>query len=217
MLEHGALQTHQQICTAHEFPPAFNGSVVGDAKIGPAELIFGVFKTIFDPGAQAIGVANRFVDLAFQIGHDIPGALRRKRLRVGREVVVANVPALPKDEFSDKTRALLPVGEDPFKRPPIGVADALAWRQPDAVVGADRYHIPEMQLLQFTDKVTALSIQAVCQYDLETEAPVLQLLDHLHRQSWLRLIAITWLEPGPGFEDLLRARERSSDPRCHRH
>lgn len=52
-LKHRALQAHEQIGTGHEFPPAFNGSIIGDAKIGPAELIFGVFQAVFDPGTQA--------------------------------------------------------------------------------------------------------------------------------------------------------------------
>ena len=161
-----------------------------------------MFEAVFAPGTQTVGVANRFPNVPLQIGHDVPGALRRQRLRIGREVVVADVPALPKDHLADEARVLLPIGEDPFKQPPVGVADALTWRQPDAMIGTDCHHILEMQLLQFADKIAALPIQAVCQYDLEAEAPVLQLLDNLHRQCWLRLIGITWLEPGPGFEDL---------------
>ena len=49
-LEHRVLQAHEQIGTGDEFPPAFNGGIIGDAKISPAQLIFRVFKTVFDPG-----------------------------------------------------------------------------------------------------------------------------------------------------------------------
>ncbi len=51
MLEHRALQTHQQIRTAHELPPALDRGVVGDAKISPPQLIFRVFEAVFNPGA----------------------------------------------------------------------------------------------------------------------------------------------------------------------
>ncbi len=96
-----------------------------------------------------------------------------QRVGIGREVVDA--PALPKDDLADVPRVLLPVGEDAFKRSPVGVADALVWRQPDAMIGTNRYHVREMQLLQFADKITALPVQAVCQHHAEAESPLQQL------------------------------------------
>jgi hypothetical protein len=51
MLEYTALQTHQEIGAGDEFPPTFNRGIVGDAIIRPAQLIFGVFEAIFNPGA----------------------------------------------------------------------------------------------------------------------------------------------------------------------
>jgi hypothetical protein len=82
-----------------------------------------VFKALFDPGTQAVGVANSFPKLPFQIGHDVPHALRRERLWIGREVVLANAPALPKDDLADVTSVLLAIGEDSFKRPSVGIPD----------------------------------------------------------------------------------------------
>lgn len=119
MLKHRTLQTHQQIRTADEFPPALDRGISGDTKKGPAQLIFRIFKAVCDPGAQAVGVANRFPIIPFQIGHDVPGALRRERLRIGREVGVADVPARPKDHLADESRVLLPMGEETFKRPKV--------------------------------------------------------------------------------------------------
>ena len=75
------------------------------------------------------------------------------------------------------------------------------------MIGTDCHHVLQMQLLQLADKIAALPIQAVCQYDLEAEAPVLQLLDELHRQRGLGLVGITRLESGPGFEDLEQQRK----------
>lgn len=51
------------------------------------------------------------------------------------------------------------------------------------MIGTDCHHVLQMHLLQLADTIAALPIQAVCQYDLEAEAPVLQLLDHLHLKS----------------------------------
>ena len=82
-----------------------------------------MFKAVFDPGTQAIGVANGFPNPPFQIGHDVSCALRRERLGIGREVVIANVPALPKNDLAEITSLLLPIGEDAFKRPSVGVPD----------------------------------------------------------------------------------------------
>jgi hypothetical protein len=64
-----------------------------------------------------------------------------QRSRIGREVVVANTPALSKDDLADKTSVLFPIGEDAFKRSPVGVPHALTWWQPDAMIGADRHHV----------------------------------------------------------------------------
>src|SRR5512142_484240 len=94
------------------------------------------------------------------------------------------------------------IGEDAFKRTPVGVPDALTWRQPDAMIGADRHHVLQMQLLQCTDKITAFSIQAIGQYDLKMKIPLLQFLDEFHCQLRFRLVRLTWLQAGPGFVDL---------------
>jgi hypothetical protein len=75
------------------------------------------------------------------------------------------------------------------------------------MIGADRHDVLQMHLLQFTDKIAALPIQAICQHDLEAKSPLVQLLDELHRQGWLGLIAIAGLEPGPGFKDLEQQRK----------
>jgi len=48
-----------------------------------------------------------------------------------------------------------------------------------------------MQLVQFADKIAAVSLQAIGQHDLETQAPVLQFADEFDRQFWLRLVGIT--------------------------
>ena len=82
-------------------------------------------------------------------------------------------------------------GEDAFKGPPLRVAHALAWWHPDAVVGTKRHTILQMQLVQFADKIAAVSLQAIGQHDLETQAPVLQFADEFDRQFWLRLVCIT--------------------------
>jgi hypothetical protein len=77
---------------------------------------WGVFETVFNPGAQAIGIADRFLDLPVQISHDVPGALRRQRPLICREVVVANPAALSKDDLADVPGLVIPVGEDALKR-----------------------------------------------------------------------------------------------------
>lgn len=68
------------------------------------------------------------------------------------------MPALPKDEFADVTGLVISLGEDAFKRSPVGRADALAWRQPDSLIGTDRHHVPQMQLLLLADKIVTLPI-----------------------------------------------------------
>lgn len=105
----------------------FNGGIVSHAIIRPSQFIFGVFKTVFDPGPQSIGIAHRFLNLALQIGHDIPGALGWKRFGIGGEVVVANPPALPKDDLPNITGLVFPIGEGALKGASVGVAYALAW------------------------------------------------------------------------------------------
>ena len=64
MLEYRALQTHEEIGAGDEFPPTFNRGILSHAIIRPAQFIFGVFEPVFDPCAQAIGVPDRFLDLA---------------------------------------------------------------------------------------------------------------------------------------------------------
>ena len=86
-----------------------------------------MFETVFDPGAQSVQVADRFLDLALHIGHKVPGALRRQGLGISGEVIEANPSALPKDDLSNITGLLLPVGEDPFKRTPVRITHPLSW------------------------------------------------------------------------------------------
>ncbi len=116
LLKRRTLQTHQQIGTGGELPPAFDRSIIGDAKIGPSELIFGVF--------EPIGVAGRFPNAVLQFAHEVPGALQRQRLGIGREMIITNMPGLPKDDFTDVAGVVIPIGEDAFLRPPVCVAHA---------------------------------------------------------------------------------------------
>ena len=46
-----SLQTHEQIGAHHQLPPALDTGGIGEAEIGPAEFIFGLFKSIFYPGS----------------------------------------------------------------------------------------------------------------------------------------------------------------------
>ena len=47
-----------------DLPPPFNRGIVGDAVIGPSQLIIRVFETVFNPGAQPIGIAHGLPDIA---------------------------------------------------------------------------------------------------------------------------------------------------------
>jgi len=95
-----------------------------------------------------------------------------QRLRIGREVVVTNPSTLSKDDLADVTGLAVSIGEDAFKRSPVRVAHALAWWQPDAMLGADRHYVLEMQFFQFADKIAAFAIQAIGQHHLKTKAEV---------------------------------------------
>ncbi len=95
---------------------------------------------------------------------------------IGREVIVANTPALPKDDLTDGAGLAVSIGEDAFKRSPVRVAHALTWRQPDTVVGTNGHHVLQMQLLQFSDKIAAFPIQAIGQHHLKLKTPTAAIL-----------------------------------------
>jgi hypothetical protein len=103
-----------------------------------------------------------------------------QRLRIGRKMGGANPAALTKDKLTDIPGVVIPIGEDALKRSPVRVAHALAWRQPDTVVGPNRHHVPQMQLLQFADQSAAFSIEALCQHDLKMKVPLLHFLEEFH-------------------------------------
>ena len=88
--EVGALQADQRVGAHDQFPPALDAGVVGDAVVGPAQVILRVLEAILDPGAQAEGVAHALPDLSRQVGHEVPGRLGGQGLRVGGDLVVAH-------------------------------------------------------------------------------------------------------------------------------
>ena len=86
-------------------------------------------------------------------------------------MIVANTPALAKDDLANGAGLALSIGEDPFKRAPVRVAYPLAWWQPDAVIGTNGHDKLEMQFFQFTDKLAAFAIQASLVAPPQTESP----------------------------------------------
>jgi site-specific DNA recombinase len=90
----------------------------------------------FYPGAQPEGVADRLLDFPGQVGHQVPGRLRRQRLGIGGDLVVAHSMALAVDGLANEALFGAPVGEHPLKRAPAGLPHALAGQQPDPMVGA---------------------------------------------------------------------------------
>jgi len=95
-LEHRALEADQQIGTADDLPPALNGGIVGDPIIGPAQRVFALFEAVFDPGPQSIGIADRFLDLALQVRHDILGALHWECFWVSGDLIVTDLATFAK-------------------------------------------------------------------------------------------------------------------------
>ena len=67
MLQYMALQTHEQIGAEHDLPPALNLRIVRHSIIGPTQFVFRMFQAVFNPGAQAIGIADGLLNLAFEI------------------------------------------------------------------------------------------------------------------------------------------------------
>jgi hypothetical protein len=78
------------------------------------------------------------------------------------------------------------------------------------MVGTNRLHVREMQLLQFADKITTFPMEAVCQNDFKTKAPLLQFLDKFHwnylKRGELGNICCSNLDHLQ--RELIRARER---------
>src|SRR5271165_7046382 len=53
------LQAHEEIGTHHQLPPALDTGSIGEAEIGPSQLILRLFESVFYPSSQAEGVADR--------------------------------------------------------------------------------------------------------------------------------------------------------------
>lgn len=60
----GRLPTDQCVGTEDQFPPALDRGIVRHAIIRPAEFVLTLFEPVFDPRAQAIGVADGLLDFA---------------------------------------------------------------------------------------------------------------------------------------------------------
>lgn len=122
-------------------------------------------------GPQPVGVAKRFSQVPWQIGHHIRGAFWWHRLGVGREEIKANAQALAIDHLADEAGLRFPVGKGPLERTPSGVTDALTRREPHAVIGANRQNVPEVSFFQFRDKRGTLAIDTVCQHNIKLRIP----------------------------------------------
>ena len=85
-----ALQADERVGAHDQLPPALDGGIgiVGDAVIGPAQVIFGVVEARLDPRAHAERVARRLRDRARQVGHEVPAGLGRHRQGIGGDLVL---------------------------------------------------------------------------------------------------------------------------------
>ena len=63
------LQTDQQIGAQDQFPPPFNGGIIGQVVIGPARLVLDVLEAVRDPRPQTVQVPHFLAQLAGKIGH----------------------------------------------------------------------------------------------------------------------------------------------------
>src|SRR5260370_36049655 len=116
--------------------PALDRMVVGDPVIGPAQLVFGLLEAVLNPGAPAVQVAHCLLDLAGQVGHDVPRRLGGLADWVGGELEKALPITLapPEDHLTDEAGGAAPVGKDTGEGVPAVVPIVPARSQPDDVV-----------------------------------------------------------------------------------
>jgi hypothetical protein len=143
--EGGTLEADQRLGAHDQLPPALDAGEVGDAIVRPAEVIFGMFEPVLTPRAQPERIAHCLLDRAEQIGHEVPGRLRRQRRGIGGELFPAHRVAGAIDRLAEEPLLAAAVGEDTVEGAPPRLADALAWQHPDAVIRAQGHHVLQVQ------------------------------------------------------------------------
>jgi hypothetical protein len=88
-------------------------------------LILAWLKAVFDPGAQSIGLAARFLDRAREIRPDEPGTFRWLLIDLSRDVVLADRPPVSKNNCPPIPGLGVSCGELPIKCGPCGVPETL--------------------------------------------------------------------------------------------